>query len=97
MQEWITAVIVVVAFFAVGKRYLPKAWKRALGGSIAEAARRRGWNGIADRFASAGQAGGCGDEGDGCGGCNGCGTAKPAKPAKEFSIAVADIRRTSLR
>lgn len=80
MQEWIVGVIVAGAFFAVLKRYLPKAWRRALRGGLARIARRFGWERLAARLAVAEQAASCDD---GCSSCGGCGSNKPSPVTDE--------------
>lgn len=92
MQELIVGAIVIVAFGAVLKRYLPKAWRRALGGMAARGARACGWTRLAVRLETAGAAAaGCGD---GCGSCGGCDSGA-ASGAAESTVAVSSIKRAS--
>lgn len=80
MQEWIVGLIVACAFFAVARRYMPKALRRAMRARLAPAARRFGWNSLAARLAAAEQAASCSD---GCGSCGGCGSDEPSPVADE--------------
>lgn len=81
MQEWIVGLIVVCAFWAVAKRYMPKAIRRALHVQVARTAKRFGWHGIAERFAATEKA--VASCGDGCGTCGGCGSNNAAFPSDE--------------
>jgi hypothetical protein len=90
MQEWIVAAIVACAFFAVLKRYAPKAMRRAVGERAAAAARSVGWNGIAAKWEGVDQGASCGD---GCGTCGGCGTKAAAPQADRVTVRVDAIKR----
>lgn len=72
MQEWIVGAIVACAFWAVLKRYMPKALRKAVRSRSVRAARRLGWNKLADRLeAEKKTVASCAD---GCGSCGGCGS-----------------------
>lgn len=93
MQEAVVGLIVVCAFWAVAKRYLPKAVRRAIRSQSVRMAKRLGWHRIADQLSAAEEKGGsCSD---GCGSCGGCGTdATAPRPADDerFVIKLKAVR-----
>lgn len=81
MQEAVVGLVVAYAFWAVARRYLPKAMRRAIRSWSVRIAKRLGWHRLADRLSAAKEKGGsCSD---GCGSCGGCGTDASAKPADD--------------
>lgn len=92
MQETIVGLVVICAFWAVAKRYLPKAVRRAIRSQSVRMAKRLGWHRIAERLSAAGEKDGlCSD---GCGSCGGCGTDAPTPPADDdrFVIKLKAVR-----
>ncbi len=85
MQEWIVGAIVAYAFWAVLKRYMPKAVRKAVRSRAVRTARRLGWSALANRLeAEKKSVASCGD---GCGSCGGCGSNDEAPTAdKKFVI-----------
>ena len=85
MQEWIVGAIVAYAFWAVLKRYMPKAVRKAVRSRAVRPARRLGWSALANpREAEKKSVASCGA---GCGSCGGCGSNDEAPTAdKKFVI-----------
>jgi len=84
MQEWIVGLIVVCAFLAVAKRYMPKAMRRAVRAWAVRGATRLGWNALAARLAVSGQ--GAASCSDGCGSCGGCGSTESPATSDERPV-----------
>jgi hypothetical protein len=85
MQEWIVGAIVACAFWAVLKRYLPKAVRKAVRSRSVRLARRLGWNKLANRLeAEKKTVASCAD---GCGSCGGCGSDDKA-PAADGKVVI---------
>lgn len=100
MQEWIVGAIVVCAFWAVAKRYLPKAVRKGIRARSVRAARRLGLHGWASRLEAEKQAAAASCA-DGCGSCGGC-DLKAALPSARKPVAMptkptsdATFRKTS--
>ena len=94
-QQWIVAAIVACAFWAVARRYMPKAMRQALRRWTVQRARGFGLDGVAARLEARADAGGsCGD---GCGSCGSCGPAPKEGGPKEFSVSVEALKRTASR
>jgi hypothetical protein len=83
MQEFIVALIVACAAFAVLKRYLPKTWKLALRARAAGLAKKAGWLGLAQKLESASSAAAASSCSDGCSSCDGCGTPAPEEAGRK--------------
>jgi hypothetical protein len=95
MQEWLVGIVVVIAAFAVARRYAPASLKQWLRGLTARGARCAGWHALAARFeAKAASAGSCGD---GCGSCGACGTSASPGPGGKNAISVEGLRKTAKR
>ncbi len=93
LQQSIVAAIVVCAFWAVARRYMPKAMRRALRGWWVRGARKAGWNAFAERLEMRAESGGsCGD---GCGSCGACGSAGNEAAPNEFSISIDSLKRST--
>ncbi|NEX59830.1 DUF6587 family protein [Noviherbaspirillum galbum] len=72
LQEWIVGAIVLVAFAAVCRRYLPRTIRQALRSGMVKLATGLSMHGLARRLSAVREEGGsCGD---GCGSCGGCGS-----------------------
>jgi hypothetical protein len=77
MQELIVTLVVIFAFFAVLRRYLPRRIRVAIARMVAGWARSAGWTVVATRLeAGTRHAASCSD---GCGSCGGCGSEAPPK------------------
>jgi hypothetical protein len=95
MQEWIVAVIVACAVWAVAKRYLPKAARQAVRRWSARAASRLGWSWMASRLEATAEAGSsCAD---GCGTCGSCGSSGAPPTDAQFAITPEALKRTARR
>jgi hypothetical protein len=93
MQEWIVGAIVACAFWAVLKRYMPKAVRKAIRSRAVRTARRFGWTALANRLeAEKKSVASCAD---GCGSCGGCGSNDEAPTEdKKFVIPLKVVRHT---
>lgn len=93
MQEWIVAIIVACAAWAVATRYAPNPLRQAMRGWAVRTARGIGWMRVASRFEAKIQpATACGN---GCGSCGGCGPVRVA--SDDHRIAVATIKKPLAR
>jgi hypothetical protein len=88
MQDWITGLIVVSAFWTVAMRYAPKAVKRAIRSRLARTAQRVGWRGLALKLQAeaANAAKGCSDGCSSCGACSPPGQAVPPQRAIPIKV-----------
>ena len=93
MQEWIVGAIVVCAFWAVLKRYMPKAVRKAVRSRAVRTARRLGWTALVNWLeAEKKSVASCAD---GCGSCGGCGSNDEAPDEdKKFVIPLKAVRHT---
>jgi hypothetical protein len=97
MQEWIVGAIVACAFWAVLKRYMPKAVRKAVRSRSVRLVRRLGWNKLANWLeAEKKTVASCAD---GCGSCGGCGSKGEAPPAADGKpvIPLKLVRHTASR
>lgn len=69
MQEFIVAVIVIAACWAILKRYLPRAVRVALTQRLSDVAARVGWQQLAQRLRNASMRASVKSR---CGGCSSC-------------------------
>jgi hypothetical protein len=93
VQNLIVAVIVVLAAWAVARRYLPKTLRQRAAGFTARVARGSGMARMANWLeADLPADSSCGS---GCGTCGNCGTGDAkAAPMNEFSISPEALKRT---
>jgi hypothetical protein len=94
MQQVLVALIVACAFFAVARRYMPRALRQMLRRRIAHAASRLGWHGVARKLETAAPAApSCADGCDTCGGCS----SGDAPKERRSGITPEELKRTASR
>ena len=94
MQEFIVALIVAIATWAVVKRYMPQPLRRICRAWIADNTARLGWEWLARKMRSnTPAASSCAD---GCGNCNGCGPV-PGTPDRRDTMTPDALKRTIRR
>jgi hypothetical protein len=87
MQEWIVALIVMLAAFMVVKRYGPRSLRDAITRGQIRLARRFGLQGLAKRLVE--------KQNSGCGGCDACADQSvQSKKDGPTKVSVEDLRRT---